>query len=116
MSAQNSPNENPIIERLAELLRMPERWMIMDEEGNHHELNSGVRGITVMGSSKKEIYNLYFGKEELSEVQLIMLDDIHSALMHYIWDNFSEELKEANREVLKPLIKKYQLEVIYPRT
>lgn len=116
MTAQKSSNEKPVLERLAELLRMPERWMIMDEEGNHHELSSGVKGVTVMGSSKKEIYNLFFGKEELSEVQLIMLDDVHSALMQFIWDNFSPELKEANREVLKPLIKKYQLEVIYPST
>jgi hypothetical protein len=107
-------DEKPLIERLAELLRVPERWMIMDEEGNTHELNSGVKGITVMGSSKKEIYNLYFGKEDLSEVQLIMLDEIHTALMQFIWDNFSEEIKAENREILKPLIKKYELEGIFP--
>jgi len=104
----------PLIEKLAELLRVPERWMIMDEEGNYHELNSGVRGTTVMGSSKKEIYNLYFGKDEISEVQLIMLDEIHTALMQFIWENFTEDIRAENREILKPLIKKYQLEGIYP--
>jgi hypothetical protein len=104
----------PLIEKLAELLRVPERWMIMDEHGNYHELHSGVKGITVMGSSKKEIYDLYFGKEDLSEVQLILLDEVHTALMQFIWDNFSEETRQENRELLKPLIEKYELEGIYP--
>ena len=97
-------------DKLAEFLRVPERWMIMDEEGNYHELNSGVRGVTVMGSSRKEIYNLYFGKEDISEIQLLMLDEVHSALMQFIWDNFSEEVKNENRQLLKPLIEKYYLE------
>lgn len=105
-------DKKPLVERLAELLRLPQRWMIMDEEGNYHELNSGVKGTTVLGSSKKELYNLYFGKEEISEVQLILLDDLHSAMMQFIWDNFSDELKQENRKLLKPLIKKYQLEGI----
>ena len=105
-------DKKPLVEKLAELLRLPQRWMIMDEEGNYHELNSGVKGTTVLGSSKKELYSLYFGKEEISEAQLILLDDLHSAMMQFIWDNFSDELKHENRKLLKPLIKKYQLEGI----
>lgn len=84
----------------------------MDEEGNYHELNSGAKGTTVLGSSKKELYNLYFGKEDISEVQLILLDELHTAMMQFIWDNFSEEVKQENRKLLKPLIRKYQLEGI----
>ncbi len=100
----------PLAEKLAELLRMPQRWMIMDDDGNYHELNSGVKGTTMLGSSKKDLYNLYFGKDEISEVQMILLDELHTALMQFIWDNFSEEVKQENKELLKPIIEKYQLE------
>ncbi len=102
-------DKKPLIEKLAELLRVPQRWMIMDEDGNNHELNSGVKGVTVLGSSKKDIYNLYFGKDEISEVQFMLLDEVHTALMEFIWDNFSQELKQENQDILKPLIEKYQL-------
>jgi hypothetical protein len=102
----------PVVDRLSELLRLPQRWMIMDDEGNYHELNSGVKGTTVLGSSKKELYKLYFGKEEISEVHMILLDELHTALMQFIWDNFSEEMKQENRELLKTLLEKYQLEGI----
>ncbi len=105
-------DKKPLVEKLAELLRLPQRWMIMDEEGNYHELNSGVKGTTVLGSSKKELYSLYFGKEEISEAHLILLDELHSAMMQFIWDNFSDEVKQENRKLLKPLIRKYQLEGI----
>jgi len=44
---------------------------------------------------------------------MILLDEIHTALMQFIWENFSEELKQENREILKPLIEKYQLEGIF---
>jgi hypothetical protein len=100
----------PLIDRLAEMLRVPERWMIMDEEGNYHELSSGVKGVTVLGSSKKELNNLFFGKDEISEVQFILLDEIHTALMQFLWNTFSDELKNENMEMLKPVIEKYQLE------
>lgn len=103
----------PLIDRLSEMLRVPERWMIMDEDGNYHELNSGVKGVTVLGSSKKELNNLFFGKDEISEVQFVLLDEVHTALMQFLWDTFSDELKNQNREVLKPLIEKYQLEFTY---
>ncbi|MFO7923585.1 MAG: hypothetical protein R6U58_07820 [Bacteroidales bacterium] len=103
-------DNKPYLDRLSELLRLPRRWMIMDKEGNYHELNSGVKGTTVLGSSKKDIYNLCFGKEDITEVHMILLDEIHSELMQFIWDNFSDDIKEENREILKPLIKKYQLE------
>jgi hypothetical protein len=100
----------PLIDRLAEMLRVPERWMIMDEEGNYHELSAGVKGVTVLGSSKKELNNLFFGKDEISEVQFILLDEIHTALMQFLWNTFSDELKNENMEMLKPVIEKYQLE------
>ena len=102
----------PMVDRLSELLRLPQRWMIMDDEGNYHELNSGVKGTTVLGSSKKELYKLCFGKDEISEVHMILLDELHTALMQFIWDNFSEEMKQENRELLKTLLEKYQLEGI----
>ncbi len=102
-------DNRPLIEKLAELLRVPQRWMIMDEEGNYHELKSGVKGVTVLGSSKKDIYNLYFGKDEISEVQMILLDEVHTALMQFIWENFSDELKQENSEILRPLAEKYHM-------
>lgn len=84
----------------------------MDDQGNYHELNSGVKGTTVLGSSKKELYKLYFGKEEISEVDMILLDELNTSLMQFIWDNFSEEVKHEKNRLLKPLLEKYHLEGI----
>ncbi len=103
----------PVAEKLAELLRLPQRWMIMDKEGNYHELNSGVKGKTVMGSSAKELYKLYFGKEEITEAEMILLDELHTAMMEFMWDNLSEDVKYQSREGLKPLLEKYQIETPY---
>ncbi len=105
----------PVAERLAELLRLPQRWMIMDEEGNYHELNSGVRGKTVLGSSAKDLYKLYFGKEKITETEMILLDELHTSMMQFMWDNLSEELQQQSREVLKPLLEKYQIETPYDK-
>ncbi len=105
----------PVAERLAELLRLPQRWMIMDEEGNYHEINSGVRGKTVLGSSAKDLYKLYFGKEKITETEMILLDELHTSMMQFMWDNLSEELQQQSREVLKPLLEKYQIETPYDK-
>ncbi len=94
---------------------MPQRWMILDEKGNYHELNSGVKGKTVMGSSANELYRLYFGKEEAAETEMILLDELHTSMMQFMWDNLSEELKQQSREVLKPLLEKYQIETPYDK-
>lgn len=104
--------KKPLVDKLSELLRLPQRWMIMDDKGNYHELNSGVKGTTVLGSSKKELYKLYFGKDEISEVDMILLDELHSAFMQFIYDNFSQEVKHEKRGLLKPLLDKYMLEGI----
>ena len=56
--------EVSLIDSLAELLRMPEKWMIQDDEGNLHELSDGIKGVPVLVTAKYEIYRLYFGKRK----------------------------------------------------
>ncbi len=83
--------EVSLIDSLAELLRMPEKWMIQDDEGNLHDLTDGIKGVPVLVTAKYEIYKLYFGKERINASHMVMLDEIHTALMQFIWNNFSHK-------------------------
>jgi hypothetical protein len=104
--------EGNLIESLAELLRVPERWMIRDDEGNLHELTAGTKGIPVLVTAKNEIYKLYFGKERINASHLVMLDELHTSLMQFIWNNFSHKVKIENQDELGALLEKYNLKKI----
>jgi hypothetical protein len=108
--------EGCLIDSLAELLRVPERWMIQDDENNLHELADGVKGTPVLVSAKQEIYRLYFGKERITGEHLRMLDEIHSSLIQFIWDNFSHKVKTESQDELGPILDKYGLKKINRRT
>ena len=104
-----------LIDSLAELLRVTERWMIRDDEGNLHELADGVKGVPVLVTARNEIYNLYFGKERISTSDMVKLDEIHTALIQLIWNNFSHKVKLDNQEELAALLEKYNLRKIKRR-
>ena len=108
--------EASLIDSLAELLKMPEKWMIQDDEGNLHELSDGIKGIPVLVTAKQEIYRLYFGKERINSSQMAMLDEIHTALMQFIWNNFSHKVKLETQEEMGALLEKYNLRKIKKRT
>jgi hypothetical protein len=107
--------DGSLIESLAELLRVPERWMIQDDNGNLHELSSGTKGIPVLVTAKHEIYKLYFGKERISAADMKMLDEIHTSLMRFIWDNFSHKVRLENQDELGAVLSKYNLKKIKKR-
>lgn len=104
--------EGCLIDSLAELLRVPERWMIQDDKGNIHELADGVKGTPVLVSAKQEIYRLYFGKERINGEHLRMLDDIHTALIQFIWNNFSYKVKTDCQTELEVILGKYGLKKV----
>jgi len=108
--------EVSLIDSLAELLRMPEKWMIQDDEGNLHELSDGIKGVPVLVTAKSEIYRLYFGKERINGSHMAMLDEIHTALMQFIWSNFSHKVKLETQEEMVALLEKYNLKKIKKRT
>jgi hypothetical protein len=107
--------EISLIDSLAGMLEMPERWMIQDDEKNLHELTDGVKGTPVLVSGKKEIYQLYFGKERISPADFLKLDEVHTELMKFIWDNFSHKVKSESQESLGDILNKYQLKKINKR-
>lgn len=107
--------EGCLIDSLAELLRVPERWMIQDDKGNIHELADGIKGTPVLISAKQEIYRLYFGKERINGDNLRMLDEIHTALMQFVWDNFSYKIKTDCQEELELILDKYGLKKVKKR-
>jgi hypothetical protein len=107
--------EGSLIESLAELLDVTERWMIQDDEGNLHELTSGTKGVPILITAKNEIYRLYFGKERISAGDMIKLDDVHTSLMQFIWNNFSHKVKVENQDELAPLLEKYNLRKVNKR-
>jgi hypothetical protein len=104
--------EASLIDSLAELLEMPEKWMIQDDDGNLHELSSGTKGVPVLATAKNEIYKLYFGKERINVSQMVKLDEIHTALMQFIWNNFSHKVKTDSQHELGALLEKYNLKKV----
>ena len=104
-----------LIDSLAELLCVPERWMIQDDEGKLHELTDGKKGVPVLVTAKQEIYKLYFGKERISAADMVMLDEVHSLLMKFIWDNFSHKVKTESQDELGAILEKYQLKKVNKR-
>jgi hypothetical protein len=107
--------EVSLIDSLAELLRMPEKWMIQDDEENLHELSDGIKGVPVLVTAKYEIYRLYFGKERINASHMAILDEIHTALMQFIWSNFSHKVKLEIQEEMGALLEKYNLKKIKKR-
>ena len=107
--------EVSLIDSLAELLSMPEKWMIRDDEGNLHELSEGIKGVPVLVTAKYEIYRLYFGKERINASHMAKLDEIHCALMQFIWSNFSHKVKLETQDEMAALLVKYNLKKIKKR-
>lgn len=107
--------EANLIDSLASLLNAQERWMIKDDEGNLHELNDGIKGTPVLISAKNEIYNLYFGKQRIGASELRMMDEVHSALVKFIWENLSYAVKVESQDELSSVIEKYGLKKINKR-
>jgi len=107
--------EESLIDSLAELLSMPEKWMIQDDEGNLHELSAGTKGVPVLVTAKYEIYKLYFGKERINATHMAKLDEIHTELMQFIWSNFSHKVKLESQEEMGALLEKYHLKKIKKR-
>jgi hypothetical protein len=107
--------EENLIEKLSELLKQQEKWMVRDDEGNLHELNAGVKGVPELVTAKKEIYNLLFGKERISAANLKHLDEVATELFKYIWENFTYKVKTESQEELKPLLLKYNLKELKKR-
>jgi hypothetical protein len=108
------PKEN-LIESLAELLRMKEHWMVQDDAGELHHLEEGIKGVPVLITARNEIYNLYFGKERISAADFKMLDEVHSELMTFIWNNFSHKVKTDSQDELSVILEKYQLKKVNKR-
>jgi hypothetical protein len=104
-----------LIESLAELLKMQEHWMVQDDAGELHHLEEGIKGVPVLVTAKEEIYNLYFGKERISAGDFKMLDEVHTQLMKFIWENFSHKVKTDSQEELGAILEKYQLKKINKR-
>jgi len=90
--------------------------MIRDDEGNLHELNAGVKGVPELGTAKKEIYSLFFGKERISANNLKQLDEVVTELIKFIWENFTYKVKTESQEELKPLMLKYNLKELKKRS
>jgi len=107
--------EKCIIDLLADLIQMPEKWMIQDDEGVLHELSSGVKGVPVMMNSRTQIYKVLFGRERVSINQLIMLDEINTYLMNFIWNNFSHKIRFDNQDEIDDIIEKYGMKKINRR-
>jgi len=119
LCAINLNNQNmeeiSLIDSLEGMLEMPEHWMIQDDEKNLHELTDGVKGTPVLVSAKKDIYQLYFGKERISPADFVKLDEVHTSLMKFIWDNFSHKVKSESQDTLDEVLNKYQLKKINKR-
>jgi hypothetical protein len=105
-----------LIESLAHLLRMQEHWMVKDDAGELHHLEDGIKGVPVLVTARNEIYQLYFGKERISVNDFKMLDEVHSELMRFIWDNFSHKVKTDSQDELTAIMDKYQLKKIKKHT
>jgi hypothetical protein len=58
---------------------------------------------------------LYCGKERINANDFKMLDEVHSELMRFIWENFAHKIKTESQEVLADIIQKYQLKKIKTR-
>lgn len=108
--------EENLIEKLAELLKQPEKWMVRDDEGKLHELNAGIKGVPELVTSKKEVYNLLFGKERISAANLKQFDEVSTEIVKFIWENFTYKVKTESQEELKPLIHKYGLKELKKRS
>jgi hypothetical protein len=101
-----------LLDSLADLLNMQEKWMIADDEGNLHELEAGIKGIPVVVTARDELYQLYFGKVRISANDMVKLDEIHTKLMHFIWNNFSHKVKVESQEQHSALLQKYGLKKV----
>jgi hypothetical protein len=108
--------EENLIEKVAELLKQSEKWMVRDDDGNLHELNAGVKGLPELVTAKKEIYSLFFGKERISAANLKQLDEVVTELVNFIWENFTYKVKTESQEDLKALIQKYNLKELKKRS
>ncbi len=108
--------EGTLLDSLTDLLNMQERWMIADDEGNLHELDAGVKGVPVVVTARDELYKLYFGKVRISANDMVKLDEMHTNLMHFIWNNFSHKVKVESQEKLSGLLQKYGLKKVKLRS
>ncbi len=104
-----------LLNSIAELLSMQEQWMVKDDDGELHHLEEGIKGTPVLVSAKNEIYRLYFGKERINANDFKMLDEVHSDLMRFIWENFAHKIKTESQKDLADIIEKYQLKKIKTR-
>lgn len=105
-----------LLESIAELLRIQEHWMVKDDEGELHHLEEGIKGTPVLVTARREIYNLYFGKERISLNDFKKLDEVHSELMNFIWDNFAYKIKTDNQKEIGGILEKYGLKKVKTRT
>ena len=79
--------EKNLIEKLGDLLESSEKWVIVDAEGNIHELSEGVAGTPKKMNPKEEIFELigvnpkYITFENLRNLDTIFKDIIE--LLYY---------------------------------
>lgn len=104
-----------LLDSIAELLRIQEHWMVKDDAGELHHLEEGIKGVPVLVTARNEIYELYFGKERISANDFKMLDEVHTELMKFIWENFSHKVKTESQKELGDIIDKYQLKKVKTR-
>jgi len=104
-----------LLNSIAQLLQTQEQWMVKGDDGDLHHLEDGVKGVPVLVTARNEIYKLYFGKERISTNDFKLLDDIHSELMRFIWENFSYKSKTDAQKELGEILDKYGLKKVKTR-
>jgi hypothetical protein len=104
-----------LLESIAQLLQTQEQWMVKGDDGELYHLEDGIKGVPELVTARKEIYQLYFGKERISISDFKMLDEVHSELMNFIWENFSYKAKTDAQKELGDVIDKYGLKKVKTR-
>lgn len=104
-----------LLESIGQLLEMQEQWMVKGDDGELYHLDEGIKGVPILVTAKNEIYRLYFGKERISVNDFKMLDEVHSELMNFIWENFSYKSKTDAQKELAEIIEKYGLKKVKTR-
>ena len=94
--------EKNLIETISELLESDEKWVIVDHEGNIHELSEGISGTPLKINPQEEIYKLLgINPKYITFENLKNLDNIFKSVIETLYYDASYSVQKKYKDYLE---------------
>ncbi len=94
--------EKNLIEKISELLESSEKWVIIDSEGNIHDLDEGISGTPLKINPHEEIYKLLgINPKYITFESLKNLDNIFKSIIETLYFDASYSVQKKYKEFLE---------------